>query len=306
MKKTVCDLDYVDMSKPLPVLWLGNGLNRTFEGDSWEKLIMNAAKKCDNKLSFDEIKHLPSNMQIVAATNNNVDEEMKSIAEEMKQQGNDIELQNFIQENIVLQNFHAIITTNYTYEIEKALEPQYSIYPANSHRKISEDVKDSERRNMLYSFNNFVLDQHKINIWHIHGEACSPKTMIMDNYYYGTRLSKIQTYISKRMPVLKPAYREKLIFQPKSWIDYFLLGEVYVCGFGLDLSELDFWWLVCCKKKHFPDTKITIYEPDIKPEIKWMLDAYDVEVRTCNSTNKKSFYKEYHKKVFQEICDINS
>ena len=39
MKKTVMQLNKLDLSKSNPVLWLGNGVNRTFQGDSWEEIV---------------------------------------------------------------------------------------------------------------------------------------------------------------------------------------------------------------------------------------------------------------------------
>ena len=34
----------------------------------------------------------------------------------------------------------------------------------------------------------------------------------------------------------------------KSWIDKFILDDVYFLGFGLDYSEIDLWWLL--QRKH--------------------------------------------------------
>ena len=41
---------------------------------------------------------------------------------------------------------------------------------------------------------------------------------------------------------------------------------------------MDLWWLINCKKRHFPDRKTILYKPDIKPEEKLLAEAYGVEV----------------------------
>lgn len=301
MSKNECNLEKIDLSKPISVLWLGNGLNRTFEGDSWERLILDAKKRRNNNTPIEEIYKLPANMQIIAATTDNVDEEMAAISGYLKKQGSDKNLQKFIRKYVLSQNFSTIISTNYTYEIEKSIDNNYSLFPANSCRKVSERIKQTQRSSMIYCFNQLEYESKNINIWHIHGEACTPSTMVMGNYYYGKRLCDISHYVSSRMSYLKVAYKNKAKIEPKSWIDYFMLGNVYVCGFGMEMSELDFWWLVCCKKRNFPDTNIFVYEPKLKSGLKIMLNAYDIEYR-MNYENVEC-YKEYHKNVFLQIKD---
>ena len=57
-----------------------------------------------------------------------------------------------------------------------------------------------------------------------------------------------------------------------------MLGDVYMVGLGLDISEMDLWWLISCKKLHFPETKVVLFKPDIKPTEKLLAGAYNVEV----------------------------
>ena len=77
----------------------------------------------------------------------------------------------------------------------------------------------------------------------------------------------------------------------RSWLDYFLMGEVHIVGLGMALSEMDLWWLVNCKKRHFPDSNVILYKPDIKPEEKLLAEAYGVIVNTEGHTgNYKAYY----------------
>ena len=57
MKKTVMQLEKLDLSKSNPVLWLGNGVNRTFQGDSWEEIVETELKKCDVDVKYNDIKN---------------------------------------------------------------------------------------------------------------------------------------------------------------------------------------------------------------------------------------------------------
>lgn len=85
----------------------------------------------------------------------------------------------------------------------------------------------------------------------------------------------------------------------KSWIDYFMLSNVYIVGFGLDLSELDLWGLINCKKRHFPETKIVLYKPDITLEQRLIAESYNIEIKSDGLVNEN--YKDYYQKVYEEL-----
>lgn len=282
-----------------PILWLGNGLNRTFEGDSWEKIIRQVCHKNKNPMIVHEnIKKIPYNLQIVAATDDCIDVQMKELAEKMRNTEFSDELYKFIRENLLSLPFEDIITTNYTYELEKTLDLNYSTHYSNRARKKIIDGNTRQNQFMIYRYNE--LAQKKI--WHIHGEACTPSSVIMGNYYYGKLLYTIQEYLSKRMGVLKHCYKENLAIKNPNYIDLFLTRDVYVAGFGLDFSEVDFWWLVCCKKRNFPDTNIYIYEPNLSEDNprKIVGESYGISFRESQSVNKGE-YKKYWERIVDQM-----
>lgn len=46
-----------------------------------------------------------------------------------------------------------------------------------------------------------------------------------------------------------------------SWIDSFILGDVYVLGFGFDFSEIDLWWILNRKMREKAEKgKVYFYE----------------------------------------------
>ena len=67
------------------------------------------------------------------------------------------------------------------------------------------------------------------------------------------------------------------------WLDSFIMGNVYILGFGFDFSELDLWWLIKQKKRENaePHGKVIFYTPEkIQEAGKYaLLSAYGVEIR---------------------------
>lgn len=77
-------------------------------------------------------------------------------------------------------------------------------------------------------------------------------------------------------------YRNEFKF--KSWVDYFLVGDVYTLGLGLDFSEFDLWWLLGCRLRERAGCgKFIFYEPEKTDNHYKLLALQDagVEVRSC-------------------------
>ncbi len=54
------------------VLFLGNGINRAFNGDSWNNLVEKISKEYESSLTADDVKHLPFPMKVVALSGDRV------------------------------------------------------------------------------------------------------------------------------------------------------------------------------------------------------------------------------------------
>ena len=272
------------------VLFLGNGINRSFNHKSWDDLI-SETNETNAKCDVESIKELPYNMQIIAATNDNVDKEMKTISKILNYDINK-EQADFLQ-MLITDEFSAIITTNYTTELEQALGMKNNKYSFYKHMQYTKaDLTDKMKKSQLY---NYLMIDGK-SIWHIHGHIYAPSSVKMGNYYYGKLTSQIEQYISTLLRNYKASKNYDFPFVPKSWIDYFMLSDVYMLGFGMDFSESDIWYLIGAKKRHFPENKTYFYLPkeDIeeKRALTTMLKAYNVEVvDTLSSKNGfKNFY----------------
>lgn len=110
----------------------------------------------------------------------------------------------------------------------------------------------------------------------------------------------MQQYMSGLIARDKTAKTKQQAFEIRSWIDCFMLGDIYIVGLGMALSELDLWWLVNCKKRNFADRKVVLYKPDIKTEEQLLADAYGIEVITAGFNGD---YREYYEWLHKELKD---
>ena len=107
---------------------------------------------------------------------------------------------------------------------------------------------------MLHTYNE-VRD---IPVWHIHGEARKGRSIVVGHYWYGSLLSKYKNVLDER----KNSYQKSAEtgeFRVTCWLDALIMGDVYVLGFGYDISEVDLWWLLNRKNSEKSPKKGTLY-----------------------------------------------
>lgn len=280
------------------VLLVGNGINRAYGVSSWDDLI---SKIKTRELSEDEaacIEKMPYPLRPVVLTEDNVCDKMKDIAEDLCSFMPTDEETAMIQEVI---NLHpaAILTTNYTYEIEKTLCSEFKCKVGRASKFRKKVQVKAGKSEIKYLHTYFSTSEDGPSIWHIHGEAAKIDTMVLGHYQYGKLLSKIQQNVTKLLARNNTAISKGHVFKYSSWMDYFLLGNVYIIGLGMDLSEMDLWWLVNCKKRNFPGGKTVLFKHDINTEERLLAETYGVEVVTEGFINND--YKNYYKWVVNEI-----
>ena len=119
------------MKKKRPVLFVGNGIAQRIQiAEKWDKIINDTAKIYGVNISQDILKKLPYNMQIVAASNDNVDKAMIGLSERLKSITLNDEQKAFTKRALELP-FTDILTTNYTYELERSVS-DHNLNPQNS------------------------------------------------------------------------------------------------------------------------------------------------------------------------------
>lgn len=293
------------------VLLVGNGINRSFDAESWKDLICKALSKNKSYYGYGDIENMPATMQIVVATANklgrvsdginNVSKETQDIAKririkELKEKQSDLLKQ------ILDLPIDTILNTNYSNEFELFALNESSLHSFCSCQRRTKDVKGIEEQFRLFQFSSLGANYPDKNLWHIHGDIAKPKSMVIGHYYYGKLLKQIEDRAAICKRNYSIAQKKGFPYKPESWVDYFLIGNVYIFGLGMYLAEQDLWWLLSFKELHFPETKVYYYqaEKDMDKDIKKLLYAYRVETIT-DIPLKKNDYTSFYQEVIKEI-----
>ncbi len=289
------------------VLLLGNGLNRTYGGTSWTDLMRKIAIRDDlpGKLTC------PYPLQAILVTNDNVKKAMKEYKDAFFGKVND-ELRSYLQ-TLLSIGFDDILTTNYSYELETAAGSSETVNESFL-KKTCRNIEDGERaelKYMLRTFQNISFENHDNRVWHIHGEARKANSIILGHYYYATLLYRMIDFVRQREKSYRVNQAENTMQTIKGWIDSFILGDVYILGFGMDFSEFDMWWLLNRKKQEkAKHGRVYFYSPgdDAFEEKQELLKLLDVEVIHCGITKpigsdeeKNAQFREFYSRAIKDI-----
>lgn len=218
------------------VLVLGNGLGRAYsESSDWENFIKNCVR--DN-IVYDKCSDISSYTIKATAV---MDTDDKFRRNKYEQYFKKFSYQdNELIERILDIPFDAILTTNYTYEIEHQILPEYIELKDKSKYACSSGSK-AEGKYLLSTYNHLEKNEVKQDIWHIHGEVRRKSSIILTHDEYARLVKKILDYNSERKNYYQK-YCDNV--HCKSWIDYFIVGDLYILGQGMDFAEFDLWWLL--------------------------------------------------------------
>ncbi|MCQ2256635.1 MAG: SIR2 family protein [Bacteroidaceae bacterium] len=173
--------------------------------------------------------------------------------------------------------YQNIITTNYDYGIERALEHIGYIFQYEKNR---------EEKYSTYRRKCYKKGEQTVIVWHIHGEGHgkgdSPKSIMLGYDHYCATTSRIQSYVKNGVvrnyvvnKELKEKHREtKIHYMPfimeeqgrnwdpasiTTWIDTFFFSDMHIIGFGMDFSEIDIWWILNKRKRYLTDESSSHY-----------------------------------------------
>lgn len=257
------------------VLFLGNGLCRAYGGISWNDLL-DELKDKDQYPADAKGYLMPLPLKAAMLTNNALAKKMRNVVMPHDKQHPMVDRYDwtsFIKvtpemkaqlTRLICDHFDYVLTTNYSYEIEAAIMDQRNL----SASIISDtmnfyEIDNAQTKFLLNTFN----EVGGIPIWHVHGEARKPDSMIIGSYYYGKLLrrcverldgsnslsnesSNKKSTQKSRTDYFKSSIQQNKPIKIGSWVDAFVLGDVYILGFGLDFSETDIWWLLEYKANH--------------------------------------------------------
>ena len=281
------------------VLLMGNGINVSFGGSSWNQVL---AGLSTGEFTYDHesISRLPYALQTIVVSSDSVSDGLREVSKGLMPKPLSEEHGDLLRKYMSIP-FDTILTTNYSYEIETALSDGFNLTTGKYSRFRCSTGKGTNLQERLGIYKYIKVNDHLI--WHIHGEAARPNSMVMGHYYYGRLLGEIQKRVPEVIRCFKMFQKNKDVYYPKSWIDYFLLGNIHIIGFGLDPSEMDIWWLINCKKRNFQDYgKIYFYEPNLDNPERYALKAL-TEIFGINCYSPRIRKAEY-KRFYYDMVDV--
>jgi hypothetical protein len=309
--------DKFDLTKLRPqVLLMGNGLVRN-NGFSWEEFI---EKTKDVEFGINRYKKEPdkpcqipntilAEIMITCDDKKRQNEYQKRLKKGVKYSKNERICE------IIKIPFDSILTTNYTYELEYAFDASYPSSDGKQPKYAYCTRKPHESNALLRTYNKMKIDSPPI--WHIHGEQRVKSSLVLSHNEYAKLVKKIDEYCSSSP---KKNF-DNMTF--KSWIEYFLYGDVYIIGSGFDFAEFDLWWLLCKRKREISSrnfgSQIYFYAREqLGENTKESTEENSEENTEENSENKYKFralkdmgvnviclkhneYDEFYKEAIQDI-----
>lgn len=195
----------------------------------------------------------------------------------------------------------AILTTNYTYQIEDRIRPGYSALSNDTKRKYAYNggARTKDGRFIIRTRNVFGEDLPEI--WHIHGELRRKSSLVLTHDEYFREVKYIYDYNAKR----GNDYLEfRNDFKVKSWIDYFMIADIYVVGLSFDFSEFDLWWLLNRRQRENAGVgNICFYEMEDKDTYSKICALRQMKVEPYSLGYKKTDqqYNAFYKAVAEDI-----
>ena len=298
------------------VLLLGNGV--VYDKDyCWEKIIERIKRHEINSADFKNKNNqyeAPYSILVSAMASEDDNERRNAYINELTHRPaktNDPEeirekrtMKEYVQIKELLKlPFDVILTTNYTYEIEFAQNPNYpnlsdsrkrdySVYYTGHDAGQNKSKALRDGKYLLHTCNKVAKDAKEV--WHVHGELRRPSSIILTHDEYAH-----QAYEILRHNTIRSGHYSRFIneFHVSSWIDYFFIGDVYILGLSLDYSEFDLWWLLARRMREMPGIfgNVVYYDryTDEKKCKFAALKAHHVDVRTLDyhDDNYTGFYE---------------
>ncbi|WP_031551725.1 hypothetical protein [Oribacterium sp. FC2011] len=290
------DVLEINTTKKPNVLFLGNGMLKLSNNSTgWDDLLASISTLNNPE----NVKKVPYAMQPEALCGTDVEDIQRRVADNINTVSN---IHPLLQELLSLP-FDAILTTNYTYEIEEELSKKpFTPYA----RKKAFTALDG---NTKVNHNTFVCniittpDGRTIPVFHIHGEKERKHSMVLSYYSYAKSLSLLTKYNKDLGNQLFECQQNKANHKCKCWLDYFLIGNIWSVGFGLDVSEFDVWWAIERKSREIADhgffkAYFSGKNTDGNPQ-KVLLSAMRYECLFYSVRNKN--YSAIYRKIIDDI-----
>ena len=220
------------------VLLLGNGILRLRGGVSWEALLARIA--VNDEIPDHVLRDIPLAMRVEALCGADVEGARLRAAAEFEP--TDACVTDTLRRLLRLP-WDCVLTTNYTYEAESVLLGRDHFGKEDRRRTLACMDGSVYRKDNLHFC--YIMERKglpPLPVWHIHGDLGRPDSMILSYYSYAKAISRLQKYNRQLKNAFQDAVQARRLVTPRSWSDWFILGDVYTVGFGYDFSEFDLWW----------------------------------------------------------------
>ena len=299
-----------DLSKRRPqILLVGNGITLQ-NGISTKELIKKTCKNNFNSEDFidnnsDSISNKSIPFPILSMISSDLDDSIRR--DKYLKAFENVNHRNGLVEKLSKMNFDAILTTNYTYEFEDCFVSDYSSKKNQNKIKFTLSMSDKKESNQLiYTCNHF---NGSPLIWHIHGELRRKSSLILNHDEYARLIHKILQHNKEMNNKYKEHFQD---LQIKSWIDYFIIADIYILGLSLSFAEFDLWWLLFRRmREHNSEIRGKIIFYDLwnqENECKYKtLKNCAVEVEHLNTNDEKpklnnEVYLTFYEKAIKDIA----
>ncbi len=286
----------LDPAKRPRVLLIGNGLLRLEGGISWDGLIARLDRRYD--VSREELDRLPSSMRPEAVCGVDAEQTRKATARAV--QGVDTPIAPELRQLLAL-DFDCILTTNYTYEVERVLCGERWTDSLREKARTVLDGSPKAHRNTSICY-LFERSGKPLPVWHIHGDAMRSTSLVLSYYDYMDLVFRLKEYnrrLGNQITLDQEAGRP---LQARSWLDYFIVGDVYCVGFGMGLCEFDLWWALERKSRENADVGTFYYYHEKPPEGQALMRVMRAQIapvqQPCTGTEE---YRAFYRKVIEDI-----
>ena len=299
-------------------LLLGNGVNQGAGGESWESLLatldqhgrFEASERKDGSISFPFLFEALLNDRRYHATGDKKKEALSEMKGEVAQSVHSMQAIALHQDVIALPVDH-IFTTNYDYTLENASNPKRLMVPKSASAKTNR---------IYYSLHRYRELHDGRRVWHIHGEANQPASIMLGFEHYVKSTARLEKYLIQNNLVSRSGTKTTEPVdtqeQDKSWVDHFLTSTVHVVGLGLSTDESMLWHLLFARHQrqlaaeqrgepkpppiHFYDPKIGKRNVGVRAHWK-LLESAGVTVHPLYIGKGKRKYINFYKSALREI-----
>ena len=289
-------------------LLLGNGLNRTLpDGISWNALLKRLGDLGDSK-SRDQIPSPILFEQIAAQKGALPHLRQSDMFKALKQSAAELIREKYghpskLHIKFADIPFDNIITTNFDECFENAFSNRELLLNPGQSRNILKPVMAVDGKPLYYA----------------HGTVKWPKTICLGYEHYIALVTKIRNELYPKKDDDESDDRSHIIdvIQHKTkqsiWPELLFTSNVYIVGFDLGFSEIDFWWLLALRSAMFASNNrmdryanqvkyYYVHTGDSASSVKIStLQSLGVEVKLVDADDYPTGYKEIAADITSDI-----